>query len=364
MRKLLTVMMVLALFVVAAVPTLAQDSNTIADIVVASAEAEEAEFTTLLTAVQAADPAVLELLSDPEAEVTVFAPTDAAFAALAEALGEEAFNAILEDPALLTAILQYHVVPGAVPSGDVVAMLEDSAMEMEGDMEEGEDMEESEDGEEMTMDAPSVYVTTAQGIRTQIVQGEEGITVGGAPLNMGMLDIEADNGIIHVVDAVMVPPLNTVADTVVASTEAEEPQFTTLLTAVQAADPAVLELLSDPLANVTVFAPTDAAFEAVGEETLGAILEDTEMLTGILQYHVLPQVAYDSDVAALLADGPVDVTMADGSTATIEVTEDGAITIAGATITMTDVETLNGVVHVIDAVILPPEGEETASSSY
>lgn len=327
MRKFFTLMSFVALLILAAVPVLAQDdAPTIADVVVASAEAEEAEFTTLLTAVQAADPAVLELLADPEVELTVFAPTDAAFAALAEALGEEAFGAILEDTALLTAILQYHVTEGAVMSADVVAALEEN---------EG-----------------SFPVASAQGIRFEVMQDEDGvITVGGAPLNMDMLDIETANGVIHVVDAVMVPPLDTIADVVVASTEAEEAEFTTLLTAVQAADPAVLELLADPLAGVTVFAPTDAAFEALGEETLTAVIEDQAMLTGILQYHVLPGVVYSDTVVELVAEGPIEVEMANGGTA--EVTPD--LTIAGANIVMTDIETLNGVIHVIDAVMIPAE---------
>jgi uncharacterized surface protein with fasciclin (FAS1) repeats len=321
---------------------LAQDeAPTIAEIVVSSTEAETPEFTTLLTAVGAADPAVLELLSDPEAELTVFAPTDAAFAALAEALGEEAFGALLEDTATLTAILQYHVVPGTVMSADVVAGLESAAM-MEEEMDDMEDM------------GPSFYVETAQGIRAEVTSPEEGvITIGGAALNLEMLDIEAANGVVHVLDAVMVPPLDTVADVVVASAEGEEPEFATLLAAVGAADPAVLELLSDPLANVTVFAPTDAAFAALGEETITAVVSDMALVTDILQYHVIADVVYSPAVVELVAEGPVEVEMANGDVA--EVTPE--LTIAGANIVMTDIETINGVIHVIDAVILPPEGE-------
>jgi len=81
MRKTLSLLIVAVLVMLAAFPAMAQDDpGTIADIVVASASGEPAEFSTLLTAVQAADPVVLEVLSDPEQELTVFAPTDAAFA--------------------------------------------------------------------------------------------------------------------------------------------------------------------------------------------------------------------------------------------------------------------------------------------
>ena len=105
MKRVVGILFVLLLL---AFPTFAQD-QTIADIVVASAEAEDAEFTTLLAAVSAADASILEALADPEAELTVFAPTDAAFAALVEALGEEAFNEILteEDTPRLNEILLY-----------------------------------------------------------------------------------------------------------------------------------------------------------------------------------------------------------------------------------------------------------------
>ncbi|MEL6406876.1 MAG: fasciclin domain-containing protein [Chloroflexota bacterium] len=347
------------LLVVSAFPVFAQDdemSNTIADIVVASAEAEEPEFTTLLTAVGAADPAVLEALANPEAELTVFAPTDAAFAALAEALGEEVFGEILADPVALTEILLYHVVEGTVMSGDVVAALTPDMM-MEDDMGDEEDMD---DEDMMSMETTANVVTlsdqfiTIAGTLTEEdeVDLEAGITVDGANLVLEMVDIEADNGVIHVIDAVLVPELNTIAEIVVASTEAEEAEFTTLLTAVTAADPAVLELLSDPSAGLTVFAPTDAAFEAV--EGLEDIVADTELLTAILQYHVVADVVYSFDIPGLLGeDGTVGVEMADGSTATISVTEEGVF-INDAQVVLTDIEASNGTIHVIDAVIVPP----------
>jgi len=344
MRKL--ILLVSAFVMLLALPVAAQD-DTIADIVVASAEAEEAEFTTLLTAVGAADPAVLEAVSNPEAELTVFAPTDAAFAAAAEALGEEAFGALLEDPEALTDVLLFHVVEGAVMSSDVVALLEEN---------EG-----------------SVSVPSLNGQYLDIAETEDGITVDGAPLNLEMVDFEAANGVIHVIDAVMLPESRTIAEIVVESSEAEEPEFATLLTAVGAADPAVLETLSDPEAELTVFAPTDAAFaaaaEALGEEAFNDLLADPEALTDVLLYHVLDGAVYSNDVAMLFEDmseeemdeeeseemmmSSVEVEMLNEAMAAIEMTEDG-LTIAGATIVVTDIDAANGVIHVIDAVMLPP----------
>ena len=337
MRKLLSSLLV-ALFVMP-IAVFAQDeeSNTIADIVVASTEAEEAEFTTLLTAVQAADESVLETLADPEAELTVFAPTDAAFAALAEALGEEEFNAVLEDTALLTDILLYHVVPGIVMSEDVVAALDENMDEFS------------------TQTAQGQFIDIAGNV-------EDGITIDGANLVLELVDIEADNGVIHVIDAVILPETRTIAEIVVANTEAEEPEFITLFTAVGLAAPAVLELLSDPEAELTVFAPTDAGFaalaEALGEEDFNAILGDTPALTDILQYHVIAGVFYEADVAGLLdEEGMAEVEMANGDMATVEATDEG-IFIDGAQIIVTDIEAANGVIHVIDAVMVPPEDVE------
>ena len=305
----------------------AQDTPTIADIVVASATGDAPEFTLLLAAVQAADPAVLETLANPEAELTVFAPTDAAF----QALGEETLNAVLADQELLTAILLFHAAPGVYMSSDVVAAFE------------------ANDG--------AFSLQSAQGQYIDFAMDDMGISVNSnAMLVMEMLDIEAANGVIHVIDAVILPETRTIADIVVESAGADEPQFATLLAAVAAADPAVLEALTDRSASLTVFAPTDAAFAALGEDTLNAVLADQALLTGILLYHVVPGAVYAADVVALLTEAegePVMVETANGAMVTLSATDDGVF-INDAQIVMTDIEAFNGVIHVIDAVILPP----------
>lgn len=333
-----------AIMMMVVAPAFAQD-QTIADIVVASAGAETPEFATLLAAVSAADPAVLEALSNPEAELTVFAPTDAAFAALAEALGEEAFAGVLADTEALTGILTFHVVSGKVLSADVVGLLEASK----------EGMEEGAMG--------SVSVQSLNGQFIDIAESDMGITVNGANLNLEMVDIEASNGVIHVIDAVILPESRTIAEIVVESAGAETPEFATLLAAVSAADPAVLELLSDPEAELTVFAPTDAAFAAVGEETLGAVLADQALLTSILQYHVMVGKIYSTDVAtvveenmeAVMGDGVELPTALEGVSVVLTANEAGELFLNDSQIVVTDIDAANGVIHVIDAVLLPPQ---------
>lgn len=329
MRKVSMLLLLLVVAVFAVTPAFAQDEpGTIADIVVASATGEMPEFTVLLTAVQAADPGILEALSNPDIELTVFAPTDAAFSALIEALGEEAFNEIVADQALLTSILQYHVVAGTVLSADVLEMLE------------------ANDG--------MFSVPTLNGQFVDISMGEMGeILIDDARLVLDMVDIEASNGVIHVIDAVILPETATIAEIVVGAAE-EMGEFTTLLAAVQAADPGVLEALSDPEASLTVFAPTDAAFAALGEDTINAVLADQELLTSILLYHVIDGRINSVQLGDLLMDamGELEVETLQGSTVVFTTTDEG-IFINDAQIIMTDIDAGNGVIHVIDAVILP-----------
>jgi transforming growth factor-beta-induced protein len=338
-RKLLLSVLVAGALLMGIAPAMGQDEpGTIADIVVASAGAETPEFATLLAAVSAADPAILEALSDPEGTLTVFAPTDAAFAALAEALGEEAFAGILADQEMLSGVLLYHVLGSEVMSADVVAALEAG---------EG-----------------AAQVQTLFGQYLDIALTEEGgVTVDEANLNLEMVDIAASNGVIHVIDAVLVPETRTIAEIVVESAGMmDAPEFTTLLAAVSAADPAVLETLSDPEAELTVFAPTDAAFaaliEELGEEAFGGILADQAMLTNILLYHVVPGVVGSDALGTMLGEAEdmmlnVDTAL-EGQTLMFMATEEGDVVInEGPMVVATNIDAINGVIHVIDGVLVP-----------
>ncbi len=342
LRSIVVLLAVLSLLI--SLPVLADGHDaTIADIVVSSANSDSPEFTTLLAAVSAADPAILEALSDVDAQLTVFAPTDAAFAALSAALGEAAFQEILSEDGSprLNEILLYHVLDGLLGSADVIAALS------------------AADADDMGQVSAPVVTLSGQTFDIAGAMGEDGldlstgIGIGDAKLMLDMLDIEASNGVIHVIDAVLVPELRPIAEIVVELAGAEAPEFTTLLAAVSAADPAVLELLADPAAAVTVFAPVDAAFAAV--EGLDDIVADRSLLTTILQYHVLPGAVYSFQLGGLLDDmGQAMVDMASGATATISMS-DMAVMINDANILLelVDIEASNGVIHVIDAVIVP-----------
>jgi len=262
------------------------------------------DFETLTAAVDAAG-LMATLDDDAGGPYTVFAPTDAAFDALPAGL----LGKLLADTDLLTDILTYHVVPGAVDSTTVVTL--DSATTLQG--------------EDVTIEVTGNVVT-----------------VNGAAVTV--VDIMATNGIVHVIDAVIVPPSITLPMDIV-DTAIGAGGFTTLVAAVQAAG---LEATLRSEGPFTVFAPTDAAFEALPGGLVNKLLADTDLLTDILTYHVVSG-AVDSTTVVTLDSA----TTVQGEDVTIEVTGN-VVTINGATVTVVDIEASNGIIHVIDAVIVPP----------
>ncbi|NDJ85275.1 MAG: DUF4397 domain-containing protein [Chloroflexi bacterium] len=140
----------------------------------------------------------------------------------------------------------------------------------------------------------------------------------------------------------------------IAEIAATNEDFSTLFTAVGLADPAIAELLSGE-GEYTVFAPNNAAFESLPEETLNAVLADQALLSTILQYHVVEGEFFAEDVVTL--DGQEIETLA-GETVTVRV-EGENVFVNDAQVIQPDVDASNGVIHVIDSVLLPPTGEET-----
>jgi len=129
----------------------------------------------------------------------------------------------------------------------------------------------------------------------------------------------------------------------IVDTAVEAGNFTTLVAAVEAAG--LVETLKGE-GPFTVFAPTDEAFAALPEGTVEALLEDIDALTAILTYHVVPGAVMSTD----LSDGMMAATV-NGAEVTIGVGD--GVTVDGANVVAADIEASNGVIHVIDAVILP-----------
>ena len=142
-------------------------------------------------------------------------------------------------------------------------------------------------------------------------------------------------------------PSPTMAQKDIVDTAVEAGSFTTLVTAVQAAG---LEETLRGEGPYTVFAPTDEAFAAVPKETLDALLADPKgALTDVLTYHVVPGKVMSTD----LSDGMQAETV-NGQPLDITIEDDGTVMINEATVVTADIETANGVIHVIDTVLVPP----------
>jgi transforming growth factor-beta-induced protein len=267
----------------------------------------DGRFTTLVTAVQAAG--LVETLKG-EGPFTVFAPTDDAFAKLPAGTVEDLLKP--ENLETLKNILLYHVVAGKVMAADVTAL--ESAETVLGE------------NVAIKVDMGNVYINEAQVVIT---------------------DIETSNGVIHVIDSVLLPPakLSDIVDTAVA-----DGRFTTLVAAVQAAG--LVETLKGE-GPFTVFAPTDDAFAKLPAGTVEDLLkaENLETLKNILLYHVVAGKVMAADVLTL--DGKSADTALAGQQLAISI-KDGKVYLNGTVeVIITDILTSNGVIHVIDTVLLP-----------
>ena len=274
------------------------------------------DFGTLVTALQAAG--LDATLADETQSFTVFAPTDAAFAMIDPAT----LNLLIADTDALSSVLLQHVVSDEVNSVTAYTLNGSSA-------------------------------TTASGAAIPVVINTEldTLTFGGATVQT--TDIYTTNGIIHVIDTVVVadvelptPPAS-IVDVAVSNGS-----FTTLVAALQATG--LDTVLDDPESTFTVFAPTDAAFALLGQDTIDALLADPDTLRDILLYHVVSG-------SEILQDGAITVAQSGSNKVDMANERQSALTLADSTlyinksaVSLADVKADNGVIHVVDQVILPP----------
>lgn len=258
-------------------------------------------FSTLVTALEAAD---LVGALDQKGPFTVFAPTNDAFAQLPAHELQRLLKP--ENKHLLRSILTYHVVPGKLPAERVVA---------------------------------SPFATTLNGQRIDFEVTDAGAAVDGARILQ--TDIQCANGIIHVIDRVILPSTSDLVATAV-----EAGSFETLAAALKAAG--LVEALQGD-GPFTVFAPTDEAFAALPEGTVADLLkpENREQLVAVLTYHVVPGRLYAGDVIEAH-----ELKTLEGRHLGTKV-RDGEVLVGSSRVVSADIETTNGVIHVIDRVLLP-----------
>jgi transforming growth factor-beta-induced protein len=257
----------------------------------------DGRFTTLVTALQAAG--LVDTLKGA-GPFTVFAPTNDAFSKLPAGT----LDSLLKDIPALKNVLLYHVVSGKVMAADVVKLTSATTVL----------------GKNVTIrvDQGNVYINDAKVIIT---------------------DIEASNGVIHVINAVLIPPKD-----IVDIAEADG-NLTTLVTAIKAAG------LVDTLRGAgpfTVFAPTNDAFNKLPAGTLDSLLKDIPKLKNVLLYHVVSGKVMAADVVKLTS-----ATTVLGKAVTVRV-DQGNVYINDAKVTITDIQASNGVIHIINAVLSPP----------
>jgi uncharacterized surface protein with fasciclin (FAS1) repeats len=301
-------------------PTDASDS-TIVDVAV-----NDDRFDTLVAALTQAN--LVDTLSNPEATFTVFAPTDDAFASIDSAT----IDAILADGSTLSDILLQHVVQDLAVDSITAFSLSGTQVE--------------------TASGAMVPITINPDFNT--------LTVGGA--NVVVTDIQTSNGIIHVLDTVIVgdvelpTPSNTVVD-VAASNDA----FSTLVSLLQSTG--LDTVLADTSTEFTVFAPTNDAFAQLDPALLETLGNDADLLTSVLTYHVISGATILQDAAKIAARS---------SENTVQMTnmQNAALSLSGSDlyvntsrVGLTNVLAGNGVIHVLDQVILPPAMRGTPTDS-
>jgi transforming growth factor-beta-induced protein len=280
---------------------------------------DDGRFDTLVAALQAAG---LDDDLEGPGPFTVFAPTDDAFAALPEGTVDTLLEPANQD--ILIDILTFHVYAGEVFAADVIDLA-----------------------------GTAVEMLNGSDLRVDVVDGFVILSLNGnRQATVTITDIEASNGVIHVIDAVLDPEDATSS---IVQTAVDNGNFTTLVTALQAAG------LDDDLEGsgpFTVFAPTDTAFAALPAGTVATLLEpaNSDILTDILTYHV-----FDGSVlaaAAIALDGN-SVVMLNEDSMSIDVVGNMVVLNQGggreAMVTITDVLCSNGVIHVIDTVLDPAD---------
>lgn len=286
-------------------------SNTITDVVVAGSN-----FTTLESAVIKAD---LQTTLSGTGPFTVFAPDDAAFTA--SGITSAVLNSLTVTQ--VKNILLYHTIGSKILAADVPA-------------------------------GPNAKVITAGGDSVFVTKNATGVYINGIKVNTA--DVAADNGVIHVIGKVLIPPAGNIVETAVASGLDSLVKAVTRATTAPGGDPTLTGTLGS--ARLTVFAPTNAAFTQLLTALGLARIDDIPVATllAVLRYHVVSGRAFSSDLSngnlAMLAGGNTTINLSNGT--------GGGPTITGngngsnkSNIIATNIVCRNGVVHLIDRVLVP-----------
>ncbi len=296
------------------------NNNTPALGTIADRVASDPELTSLYAALQATG--LDAVVDDPANRLTVFAPTDAAFNQLLSDLGVTSLQGLIDALGIdaVRNIVAYHVLGSEYSSGALSSNYFSSLGTAAG----------------TTDEYLSLYINTSAGVKIN----QASVTAA---------DIEADNGVIHKIDKVLLP-LGMV------ELLQQNASYSSLISAVLAAEPTVLTALNDPNANLTLLAPNDAAFAQLltdlGVADLNALVAaiGQDGLTTVLFYHAIGSIAYSSD----LTNGSLPTVS--GQNLTVDLSSGVRfLDVSGnpATVTVANVRATNGIIHGINAVLVP-----------
>ena len=286
-------------------------SNTITDIVVSGSN-----FTTLESAVLKAN---LQATLSGAGPFTVFAPDDAAFTA--SGITTAALNSL--SAAQVQNILLYHTIGSKIVAADVPA-------------------------------GPNAKVITASGDSVFVTKNSAGVFINGIKVNTA--DVAADNGVIHTIGKVLIPAAGNIVETAVASGLDSLVKAVTRATTAPGGDPSLAATLGS--AKLTVFAPTNTAFTQLLAALSLSKIDDIPVATllAVLRYHVVGGRAFSSDLSnsnlAMLAGGNTVINLTNGTSGGPTITGNGN---GGnkSNIIATNIVCRNGVVHLIDRVLIP-----------
>jgi uncharacterized surface protein with fasciclin (FAS1) repeats len=367
--QLFNLLFVMAFAVFGPAAASAQDNS---DKTIAEIAMETEDLSTLVAAVKAAGLAETLMGDGP---MTVFAPTNEAFSELPTAV----VNALMEpgNKQLLTNILTYHVAQEKVMAGDLDAAIRGS--------------------NEKKMTGTTINGDFTASLFNDGVVLED---AKGRNANVVMADIMARNGVVHVIDRVLLPEnvdldklmmkakgmamtekqrgqttstsypasnrSSNMADNTVVDVAMGNDDFSTLVTAIQAAE---LAKLLKTNTEFTVFAPTNAAFDKLPEGTVADLTksENKEKLQNILKYHVIAGKVTAGDLVKQLEDrrgkGYFRIQTISGESLYAYMDGDKVMLTGGASgtdveVVQTDVMASNGVIHAIDGVLMPKDRSE------
>lgn len=318
----------------------AQERQSLASTVLTLSEGDPAEFSILSAALIAADPVFLELLNNPKSSLTVFAPTDEAFVTAFLSLELEVED-VLADADFLNALLAYHIVPGVFEVEALMNAASRGARSVMGTF------------------LPDQTFALSLGADSELMINESKVVNP---------DIMAVNGIIHSIDSVLIPALEAIDANVVS--DVPKMSIADILSSATAddlglsifrdrvvADSELTTILNDN-GPFTILIPTDEGFMLMGEMTgiyLSELQNDSTLFRDFLDYHLLPG-TISTKTLQMLAEQPDlrIMTMLPGTTVSIDVQDNQTSVDEYVQILGDEIRASNGIIHVIDNVLLPP----------